>query len=94
MKTQTSASAGSLDSAFPHINGINMEVVVELLGQEIAKRATAIDDEEKGRSDPARIRVLQGEMRALRRRQQGLRSEDTAAVQAVFDEFGRSTTHA
>lgn len=88
MKTQTPASVESPDLAFPHINGINMGVAVELLGQEIAKRATDIDDEKKGRASPVRIWALQDEMRALRRRQQGLRSEDVAGVQAVFAEFG------
>lgn len=78
----------------PHMPVIHMETAVELLGQEIAKRAAAIDDEERGDNNRARIEGLRNEMRTLRRRQQGLRSEDVAGVQAVFDEFGRGITHA
>lgn len=90
MKTKQPVAAEGRKSAFPYINGINMEIAVELLGQEIAKRVTAIDDEEKGHADPDRIRALQSEVSALWERQRGLRSEDVAGVQAVFDEYGRS----
>lgn len=90
MQTQNLSQTELSDEAFPHINGINMEVAIELLGQEIAKRAAAIDDEEKGQADPDCIQALCNEMWALRERQRGLRSEDMAGVQAVFDEYGRS----
>lgn len=53
-------------------------------------RYGAIDDEEKSSADPERIQKLRDEMSALRRRQEGLRSENTAEVQAVFDEYSQA----
>lgn len=90
MNTRNTSSSTSDDSAFPHINGINMEVAVELPGQEIARHAAAIDDEEKGSNDCVRIEKLREQVRALRRRQQALRAEEMAGVRAVFAEYGRS----
>lgn len=71
----------------PHMPVIHMETAVELLGQEIAQRVAAREDagDNKARSD-----ALTVEITALRKRQQALRSDDPAGVQAVFDEFGRS----
>lgn len=79
------------DSAFPHINGINMEVAIELLGWEIAKRSTAIDDEE-AKTAPDRETLLRlGEKRdALCDRQEALRADQPEGIEAVFAEFGRA----
>lgn len=78
----------------PHMPVIHMETAVELLGQEIAKRAAEREGlmREAAASgvDTTRIVLLTAEMAALRERQGRLRSDDPAGVQAVFDEFGRS----
>lgn len=88
MKTRTPVMAENPDSAFPHINGINMEVAVELFGQEIAKLSAAIEAEGSSDNRQGRIRALVDERAALRHRQQDLRSGDMDAVQAVFDDYG------
>jgi hypothetical protein len=71
---------------------INMEAAVELLGQEIAKRAAEREDlmqEAQAHGvDTSRIVLLTAEMTALRERQGRLRADDQAAVQAVFEQFG------
>jgi hypothetical protein len=76
----------------PHMPVINMETAVELLGQEIAKRAAEREDlmqEAQARGiDTSRIVLLTAEMTALRERQGRLQAEDQAAIQAVFDQFG------
>ncbi len=88
MKAQAPAIGKSPGSAFPYINGINMEVAIELLGQEIAKCATAIDDEEKAGNNHSRIESLREQMLALRQRQQALRADQPKRIHAVFAEFG------
>ncbi|HET8554379.1 MAG TPA: hypothetical protein VFL78_06095 [Rhodanobacteraceae bacterium] len=76
----------------PHMPVINMETAVELLGQEIAKRAAEREDlmqEAQAHGvDTSRIVLLTAEMTALRERQGRLQAEDQAAIQAVFDQFG------
>lgn len=89
MQTEKPSQPQPSDGAFEYIDGINMEVAVELLGQEIAKLSTAIEDEENADHRPSRLRALNQKRTALRRRQQGLRSENVVAVQAVFDQYGR-----
>lgn len=70
----------------PHMPVIHMETAVELLGQEIAQRVAA---REAAGGDKARSEALTAEITALRKRQQALRSDDLAGVQAVFNDYGR-----
>lgn len=72
--------------AHPHMQVIHMETAVELLGQQIAQRVAA---REAAGDDKTRSEALTVEITALRKRQQALRSDNPAGVQAVFDEFGR-----
>ena len=75
-----------------HMPVINMETAVELLGQEIAKRAAEREDlmqEAQAHGvDTSRSVLLTAEMTALRERQGRLQADDQAAIQAVFDQFG------
>lgn len=73
----------------PHMPVIEMETAVELLGQEIAKRVATRNDIEAAGGDQTDVEALTDEIAHLRKRQLALRTEDVAAVQAVFDEFGR-----
>ncbi len=94
MKTQKPAKAASPDSVFPYINGINMEVAIELLGQEIAKRSAAIADEEaKVELDHKTLSMLNEERDMLCQRRQALRADQPEGIEAVFAEFGRSRSH-
>lgn len=76
----------------PHMRVINMEAAVELLGQEIAKRAaereTLVEAAAARGVDTSRIVLLTAEMTALRERQGRLRADDQATIQAVFEQFG------
>lgn len=76
----------------PHMPVIHMETAVELLGQEIAKRAaereTLMKEAEARGVDASRIALLTAEMTALRGRQGRLRTNDHAAIRAVLDQFG------
>lgn len=93
MDTQNRSPNTPDESAFPYIDSINMEVAVELLGQEIAKRAAQrevlMQEAEAHGVDAMPIVLLTAEMTALRARQSSLRTEDKAAVEAVFDQYGR-----
>lgn len=77
----------------PHMPVIHMETAVELLGQEIAKRAAEreglMKEAEAHGIDTTRIVLLTAEITALRERQGCLRADDQAAIQGVFDQFGR-----
>lgn len=77
------------DAAFAHSTGIYIEVAVELLGQKIARLSAAIEEEEDPAHLPGRRHALNQKRTAVRRRQQGLRSENVAAVEAVFGPYGR-----
>ena len=67
-----------------------MEVAVELLGQEIARRSTAIADEEaKAKPDRGILSMLDEERSVLRQQQQALRADQPEGIEAVFAEFGR-----
>lgn len=77
----------------PHMPVIRMETAVELLGQEIAKRAAdregLMKEAEAHGVDTTRIVLLTAEMTALRQRQGRLRADDQAVIQAVFNQYGR-----
>lgn len=85
-------SASQATYTHPHMDVVHMETAVELLGQEIAKRAAereGLMQEAQARGvDTSRIVLLTAEMTALRERQGRLRSDDQPAIQAVFDQFG------
>ncbi|HET8554374.1 MAG TPA: hypothetical protein VFL78_06070 [Rhodanobacteraceae bacterium] len=65
-------------------------ICAQLLGWEIAKRLTAIADEEaKAKPDRKTLLRLDEERGMLRQRQQALRANQPEGIEAVFAEFGR-----
>lgn len=80
-----------MDSAFVHINGIDMEVVADLLGQEIVKQSTTIADEEaKVLSDRAMLSMQGAERNKLHDQLKALRSDDVKGVAVAFTGVGGS----